>query len=106
MVGSTELINEYVNKYTDDLQKDLSSQSNYLSNINQKNNIIANKHEIQLNQLREIEDKEKLLLTRSRMLQIAQDRNTYKTKIIYTLIAIIFGLFILILFIYTLLKKK
>jgi hypothetical protein len=106
MVGSTELINEYVNKYTDDLQKDLNSQSNYLNNINQKNNIIANKHEIQLNQLREIEDKEKLLLTRSRMLQIAQDRNTYKTKIIYTLIAIIFGLFILILFIYTLLKKK
>ena len=30
------------------------------------------------------EDKEKLILTRSRMLQISQDRNSYKKKVIYS----------------------
>jgi hypothetical protein len=58
------------------------------------------------NQLTEIEDKEKLLLTRARMLQISQDRNAYKKKIIYTFIAAIFGIFILTLVIYVLFVRK
>ena len=106
MASSTNAITQSVNNYINEIQTNLNAQSNYINSINQKNNVILNKQEIQLNQLKEIEDKEKLLLTRSRMLQIAQDRNSYKKKIIYTLLAIIFGLFILILFIYVLFTRK
>ena len=102
---STSGINA-VNNYVDAIQTNIQAQSNYLNNIQQKNSTILEKQEIQLNQLNEIEEKEKLLLTRSRMLQIAQDRNAYKKKIIYTLLAIIFGLFILILFSYVSFSRK
>lgn len=95
-----------INNYVDAIQAQLESQSIYTESINNKNSIIQNKQDIELNQFKEIEDKEKLLLTRSRMLQVAQERNSYKKKIIYTLLAIIFGLFILILFIYVLFTRK
>jgi hypothetical protein len=74
--------------------------------LSNKNIELYEKKKIQLNQLREIEDKEKLLLTRARMLQISQDRNSYKKKIIYTFIAIIFAIFIITLVIYVLFLKK
>ena len=74
--------------------------------LNNKTNELLEKQEIQINQLKEIEDKEKLLLTRARMLQIAQDRNSYKKKIIYTFIAAIFGIFIVTLVIYVLYVRK
>jgi hypothetical protein len=77
-----------------------------LDELQQKNNELANKKNIQLDQLKEIEDKEKLLLTRSRMLQIAQDRNAYKKKIIYTLIAAIFIIFIFTLVTYVFFVRK
>lgn len=102
MVYTSQEVNNYIN----DLQTNLTQQNNAISDINNKNNVLLSKKEIEINQVNEIQDKEKLLLTRSRMLQIAQDRNSYKTKIIYTQIAIIFGLIVLILFIYLLFKKK
>ena len=95
-----------INDYLQLITNNIDSQTAYLSNINQKNNELLEKQQIQIQQLKEIQDKEKLLLTRSRMLQIAQDRNAYKKKIIYTLLAIIFGIFILILVIYVLFTKK
>jgi len=102
----TDSIGRNVNDYINAIQTQLESQTNYTNSITNKNSIIQNKQNIELNQLKEIEDKEKLLLTRSRMLQVAQERNSYKKKIIYTLLAIIFGLFILILFIYVLFTRK
>ena len=42
-----------------------------LSDIETKNGAIREKQQRQIEQLKEIEDKEKLILTRSRMLQIA-----------------------------------
>jgi hypothetical protein len=101
-MGITDDVNQSITKF----KNDLTIQNNSISDINNKNNILLSKKEIEINQVNEIQDKEKLLLTRSRMLQIAQDRNSYKTKIIYTQIAIIFGLIVLILFIYLLFKKK
>jgi predicted PurR-regulated permease PerM len=95
-----------VNNYVDLIQQNISSQQNYLNQINSKNSNIYQKQQIQINQLKEIEDKEKLLLTRSRMLQIAQDRNSYKKKIIYTLLSVIFAIFILILVVYVLFTRK
>ena len=99
-------VSDNINTYLDAIQAQLQSQDMYTESINNKNTIIQNKQDIELNQFKEIEDKEKLLLTRSRMLQVAQERNSYKKKIIYTLLAIIFGLFILILFIYVLFTRK
>ena len=95
-----------VNNYVDLIQQNINSQQNYLNQINSKNSNIYQKQQIQINQLKEIEDKEKLLLTRSRMLQIAQDRNSYKKKIIYTLLSVIFAIFILILVVYVLFTRK
>ena len=53
-------------------------QQPIVDDITQKNNELLEKQKIEMNQLKEIQEKEKLLLTRSRMLQIAQDRNSYK----------------------------
>ena len=77
-----------------------------LSELGDKNDQLYQKQQIQLNQLKEIEDKEKLLLTRSRMLQISQDRNAYKKKVIYSLIAVIFAIFIFTLVMYVLFIRK
>lgn len=74
--------------------------------IETKNNTLIQKQQIQDSQMKEIENKEKLLLTRARMLQISQDRNSYKTKIIYTLLAILIVIFIINLFIWSLKKSN
>jgi hypothetical protein len=77
-----------------------------ISEIELKNNELLKKQKIEVDQLKEIQDKEKLLLTRSRMLQIAQDRNSYKKKLIYTLIALIFLIFIFTLALYVYFNRK
>ena len=74
--------------------------------INTKNKTLLQKQQIQDSQMKEIENKEKLLLTRARMLQISQDRNSYKTKVIYTLLAILIVIFIINLFIWSLKKSS
>jgi hemin uptake protein HemP len=71
-----------------------------------KNAILLEKDGIYNNQLKEIESKEKLLLTRSRMLQIAQDRNSYKTKVLYTLMAILVVILIINLIIWAMRGKR
>ena len=79
---------------------------NNLSNIQVKNTELIKKQVRQQQQLRELEDKEKLILTRSRMLQIAQDRNAYKQKIIYSFVALILLIFICTILIYVLFTRK
>ncbi len=91
--------------------KDATSTASDVNNgidetINQKNNNLIDKNKINLEQERAIVDKQKLLLTRSRMLQVSMDKNAYKTKIMYTLIAIILFIFIATLGIYALTSKK
>tara|TARA_B110000037_G_scaffold197862_1_gene236297 strand:- start:130 stop:456 length:327 start_codon:yes stop_codon:yes gene_type:complete len=83
-----------------------TSNTNATTELGSKNEVLLNKEAIQQNQIKEIKDKEKLLLTRSRMLQISQDRNSYKTKILYSLIAILIVIFIINLFIWTMRKKN
>jgi hypothetical protein len=77
-----------------------------LSDIESKNSAIRDKQIRQIEQLKEIEDKEKLILTRSRMLQISQDRNSYKKKVIYSLIALILFIFIGTIMTYVLFIRK
>lgn len=97
---------DQINSYYDQINNNLVSQGMAIAALDQKNQELLNKQEIQRNQMKEIEEKEKLLLTRSRMLQIAQDRNEYKKKIIYSLIAVIFAIFILTLVMYVLFVRK
>jgi hypothetical protein len=54
----------------------------------------------------DIKNKMALLATRDRMLQLSQERNVYKKKIIYVLFAIIIALLVIILAAYTMLKKS
>lgn len=88
------------------IQNNVQLQQASLQELESKNKDLVHKQKIQLNQMKEIEDKEKLLLTRSRMLQISQDRNSYKKKIIYSLIAAIFVIFIFTLVMYVFYVRK
>ena len=95
--------NAAVNANLQDLES-LNSQS--IDVINNKNKILIEKNRIQESQLKSLNDKEKILLTRSRMLQVAQDRNSFRTKIMYSLIAVIIVICIITLFIFAMSKKK
>lgn len=71
-----------------------------------KNILLAQKQERQVEQQAEIDDKTNLILTRSRMLQIAEERNMYKKKIIFTLLAVILLILIITLTTYVFFSKK
>ncbi len=83
-----------------------STVSGLSSDIQEKNTELALKQKRKMEQESEIQEKNKLILTRSRMLQLSQERNIYKKKIIYTLIAIILLLLVLTLASYVFLNKK
>lgn len=70
-----------------------------------KNTNLIEKNKINLEQEKAILDKQKLFLTRSRMLQLSRDKNAYKTKVIYTLLALIIFILVASLGIYVFLKK-
>ena len=74
--------------------------------ISQKNQNLIDKNEINLEQEKAIVDKNKLFLTRSRMLQVSRDKNAYKLKIIYTLLALILLIFTASLGVYIFFRKK
>ena len=102
----TEYGNDKIQSYYQLIQNNIQLQGATNAEIVSKNSELLNKQTVQLNQFNEIEDKEKLLLTRSRMLQVSQDRNSYKKKIIYTIIALIFAIFIFTLVMYVLFIRK
>ena len=92
-------------------QKNIISNSKYINTslkktIVNKNQLLMEKNNINLEQEKAIQDKQKLLLTRARMLQLSRDKNAYKLKIIYTLIAIILVIFTIVLGVYSFSKKK
>ena len=95
-------ITTYYNNNNNSFTSQLPSNNN---NINKKNNELLLKETRQNEQLLTINEKEKLLYTRSRMLQIAQERNVYKKKIIYTLIFVILAILILTCVLYVMKKK-
>jgi len=95
-----------VDNYYTDIKNGSNNENTVLLAVNNKNSIIDKKEKIQMQLLKEIESKEKLLLTRSRMLQISQDRNSYKQTLIYTSIASAIIIFILVLVIFSIIRKK
>ncbi len=74
--------------------------------IDAKNQELLEKQMRQKQQLNEIDEKNKLILTRARMLQLSQEKNSYKKKIIYSLIAIILLILILTLSTYVYFSRK
>lgn len=98
-----------LNNYTESLQDAVSNiqiESEFSGDIDAKNQELIEKQMRQKQQLNEIEEKNKLILTRSRMLQLSQEKNIYKKKIIYSLIAIIFLILIITLSTYVYFSKK
>lgn len=88
----TDLVGK--NKNLLELKKKSSTIHGELSNTNKKlqDNVSRNN-----NLEKEIREKEKDLLTRERMLQLSIEKNVYKKKMIYTYIALI-SLILLLLF--------
>ena len=84
----------------------LSIVNSTYNNISAKNAELLEKQNAQKEQVKEISDKEKLISTRTRMLQVVQTRNAYKKKIIYSLIALILFLFIGTIMIYVFFTRK
>ena len=100
LIGSNG--NSQIDSVYQNIENNIDKQNLMVYTFEEKNRILIEKQQIQNNLLKEIEDKEKLLLTRSRMLQISHDRNVYKKKIIYSLLAFIFMIFIGCLVMYVL----
>lgn len=65
--------------------------------INKKDKEINMSEEQLARQAKEIEYKKTLLLTRDRMLELSQEQNVYKKKVIFTLLAVIFGIILLMI---------
>jgi hypothetical protein len=106
----TNNVNDYGNSTNDttstilnDMGEILTQQNSMLQQQNEQLEDKRLRNEIQLNA---IEAKKNVINTRARMLQIAQENNVYKQKIIYTLIAFIFAVFIAILVMYVFYSKK
>tara|TARA_Y200000002_G_C22639549_1_gene646307 strand:+ start:653 stop:1003 length:351 start_codon:yes stop_codon:yes gene_type:complete len=73
--------------------------------IAMKNANLIEKNKINIEQEKAIIDKQKLFLTRARMLQVSRDKNSYKLKTVYTLLALIIFIFIASIGVFTFLKK-
>lgn len=63
--------------------------------INKKDQEIAQREEQIRRQEHEINYKKNLLITRDRMLELSQEKNVYKKKVIFTLLAVIFAIALL-----------
>ena len=74
--------------------------------LNKQVDIINRNQKRQRIQEKLLKEKEALMRTRARMLQIAKENNVYKQKMIYTMISFIFAIFIAIIVIYINYSKK
>ncbi len=81
------------NKQLANIQKRLMHYTNTIKEqqeeIGKRENLIKDKITRSGMQKKEIEYKQTLINTRNRMLQLSQEKNVYKLKVIYTLVAII-----------------
>ena len=109
MSNYNQLLNsgiQAVDNYYSDITTGANNVNSELLTVNNKNSVLFEKQKIQIQLLKEIENKEKLLLTRSRMLQISQDRNSYKKKLIYTSITCAITIIILVIIVYGIIRKR
>ena len=94
------------------LNREIEEQSNIISqstdSIQQETNDLQNSlddsEELFKRYNKDIKKKMNLVATRDRMLQLSQDRNVYKKKIIYVLFSVLIAIFITIIAFYKLQK--
>ncbi len=104
---STGLDLGQISAYTTNINNTIASLDDNISNTyDAKNLVLAQKQLRQKEQEAEIAEKTQLVLTRSRMLQLAEERNMYKKKIIYTLLAVILLILIITLTTYVFFSKQ
>ncbi len=104
---STGLSLTDISNYASNLGTSISSLDDSVTGTyDAKNLVLAQKQLRQKEQEAEIADKTQLVLTRARMLQLAEERNMYKKKIIYTLLAVILLILIITLTTYVFFSKQ
>jgi predicted nucleic acid-binding Zn-ribbon protein len=81
-----------------DIQDTNKNIQNYKQTL-QNNNLLFNKYSD------DIKNNVQLVATRDRMLQLSQERNVYKKKIIYVLLSIIIALIIAVIYSYNVFSK-
>lgn len=77
-----------------DLNNEISENEAILNNYTDD---MLGKREMLNKQKKILEDKMRLMRTRDRMLQLSIEKNVYKRKVIYTLVAMILGIIILMI---------
>lgn len=96
-------INKKLQLIQQQTEKDIKDTSN---SINDYKETLHNNHMLFERYKKNIKDKMQLVATRDRMLQLSQERNMYKRKIIYVLFSIIISLLIFSISAYTIFRKK
>ena len=89
-----------IQKQTTNSINDTATSINKYRQTLQNNNTLFTKYS------KDIQDKMQLVATRDRMLQLSQERNIYKKKVIYVLFSIIITLLISIVSAYTFFGKN
>jgi len=98
--------NQQVNNIETSILSTQAQIDDQTSEIEKKARILEEKQKQIYGQSKEIEDKVKLLETRNRMLQLSIDRNIYKKKMIYSLLAVIIAMVVAMLFFYSYFNGK
>lgn len=98
------------NELAKQIQKNIEQQRGNIDatsqKIDAKDKELYQKMQRSVMQQREIDYKKKLIDTRNRMLQLSQEKNIYKNKVIYTLIATIVLVVMILLGTYVTFGKK
>ena len=101
--NTMQLQTEAIRQRIIDTQENITKQSNEIS---QKENEIEAKNNQIYGQSEQIEHKKRLMDTRNRMLQLSIEKNRYKKKVIWTLLAFVIAILAIMLFTYAILNKK
>jgi esterase/lipase len=94
---------EMYKKQTDEM---MNTAYDAEQNIQSYNEAIENSEKLLKDYSHDIKKKMNMIATRDRMLQLSQDRNVYKKKIIYMLLTILIAIFITIISFYTIYNKN
>lgn len=101
IIGQIESIQKQTTNTNDSLQQratELLNQINSQMNLITQNNSDLSSLETRNNlQMSELENKKKIVETRNRMLQVSQEKNVFRKKLINVLLALIVGVTVLIL---------
>ena len=85
---------EKIQEYINNSRTAVSAQSQMLNNVSEN---ITDKQNKILKLNSDIEHKNELMNTRNRMLELSMEKNIYKRKVIYTILALILAVIVLLI---------